>query len=230
VAAGAPSRSTTSSSAPRGARTSISTGWWRSVRRAMRRRMPPTRAVGWSSSRSATGASQLRSLEGLTSGPFGRARPQTHFAKGVEGDLPMALYLTSSESRSGEDAGGARSGRRCAGLSTNGGRERGFPEVWAWALGRCQCGGSFASPTATASLSLAYECLFAMNTTLRTAALVPPETRRRRTRVASHEVNVGQPFGLSGAAGRPSIPSSPLALPGLWLPGSPALSLTARSR
>jgi hypothetical protein len=29
-----------------GARTSISTGWWRSVRRAMPKRMPPTRAAG----------------------------------------------------------------------------------------------------------------------------------------------------------------------------------------
>jgi hypothetical protein len=39
--AGAPSRSTTSSSAPRRARTSISTAWWRSARHAMPKRMPP---------------------------------------------------------------------------------------------------------------------------------------------------------------------------------------------
>jgi hypothetical protein len=42
VAAGAPSRSTTSSSAPKGARTSISTASWRSVAPATPRPMPPT--------------------------------------------------------------------------------------------------------------------------------------------------------------------------------------------
>jgi hypothetical protein len=73
VAAGAPSRSTTSSSAPRGARTSSSTGSWRSVRHATRRRMPPTRAAAWSSSRSARGASPARSPEGLISGRSARS-------------------------------------------------------------------------------------------------------------------------------------------------------------
>jgi hypothetical protein len=67
---GAPSTSTTSSSAPRGARTSISTAWWRSVRHAMPKRMPPTPAAGWSSPHSAEGAS--RSPEGLISGPSAR--------------------------------------------------------------------------------------------------------------------------------------------------------------
>jgi hypothetical protein len=36
-------------SAPRGARTSTSTAWWRSARRAMPKQMPPTRAAAWSS-------------------------------------------------------------------------------------------------------------------------------------------------------------------------------------
>ncbi len=92
MAAGAPSRSTTSSSAPRGARTSISTAWWRSVRRAMRRRMPPTRAVGSSSPRSATGASSSRSPEGLISGRSARSRPSDPPAtQGVAAGLRWAL-------------------------------------------------------------------------------------------------------------------------------------------
>jgi hypothetical protein len=66
--AGAPSRSTTSSSAPREARTSISTGWWPSIRPAMPKPMPPTRAAGWSSPRAAPGDSPARSPVGLISG------------------------------------------------------------------------------------------------------------------------------------------------------------------
>ena len=58
------SRSTTLSSAPRGARTSTSTAWWRSVPRAMPKRMPPTHAADWSSLHSALGASPARSPRG----------------------------------------------------------------------------------------------------------------------------------------------------------------------
>jgi hypothetical protein len=65
--------STTSSSAPREARTSTSTAWSRSVRLAMPKRMPPTRAAGSSSPRSAAGASPSRSPEGLTSGRSARS-------------------------------------------------------------------------------------------------------------------------------------------------------------
>ncbi len=112
------SRSTTSSSAPRGARTSISTGWWRSVRHAMPKRMPPTRAAGWSSPHSATGASASRSPGGLTSGRSARSSgpsmaralgaPRSQGAPGVRsGDDPR-------NNRTPRDRGPARLGAGCA--------------------------------------------------------------------------------------------------------------------
>jgi hypothetical protein len=57
-----------------GTRTSISTAWWRSARRAMPRRMPPTRAAAWSSPRSAGGGSPPRSPARLISGRSARSQ------------------------------------------------------------------------------------------------------------------------------------------------------------
>ena len=82
---GAPSRPTRSSSAPRGGRISFSTAWWRSVRHATDRRMPPTCGAACSSLRSAVGASPSRSPGGADKWALRGSPPAVD---GVLRDLP----------------------------------------------------------------------------------------------------------------------------------------------